>query len=182
MKLICGRCSNAITPMLARTNYADSWRRDNLAASGSSLPGRVGDVVIPPDTTPPTVTINKAAAQSDPTSSSPILFDVVFSEPVTGFTAADISFTGSTAGTLAASITGTGPTYTVSVTGMSITGNVVASIPAAVVIDLAGNPNTVATFTDKTVAWVQPVVGTDDGKMDFSLVSQSGLFVLLDDF
>jgi trimeric autotransporter adhesin len=107
------------------------------------------------DVTPPAVTINKGAGQADPTSASPIVFDVVFSEPVTGFTTADISFSGSTAGgTLAASISGTGPTYTVSVTGMTTDGNVIASIPAASVVDLAGNPNTASTSTDNIVAWV----------------------------
>ena len=114
-----------------------------------------------PDVTAPTVTINKGASQADPTSASPILFDVVFSEVVTGFVSADISFTGSTAGgTLAASISGSGPTYTVSVTGMTTDGNVVASIPAASVVDLAGNANTASTSTDNIVAWVAPVGGT----------------------
>ena len=42
------------------------------------------------DVTGPTVTINQAAAQVDPTSTSPINFAVVFSEPVTGFTVADL--------------------------------------------------------------------------------------------
>jgi len=113
-----------------------------------------------PDTTAPTVTINKGAGQADPsTGGSSIIFDVVFSEVVTGFTAADISFTGSTTGgTLAAAISGTGPTYTVTVTGMAAPdGNVVASIPAASVVDLAGNANTASTSTDNIVAWTAPV-------------------------
>jgi hypothetical protein len=135
------------------------------------------------DTTAPTVTINKGSGQSDPTSTTPILFDVVFSEAITGFTSADISFTGSTAGgTLAASISGTGPTYTVSVSGMTTDGNVVASIPAASVVDLAGNANLISTSTDNVVAWVAPVGGTD-GQLDFSDATQSGLqtLVLLED-
>jgi hypothetical protein len=106
------------------------------------------------DTTPPSVTINQAAGQADPTSTSPILFDVVFSEVVTGFTSGDISFTGSTAGgTLSASISGTGPTYQVSVSGMTTAGTVVASIPAAAVQDLAGNASLASTSTDNTVTW-----------------------------
>jgi hypothetical protein len=36
----------------------------------------------------PSVTINQAAVQPDPTNASPVLFTVVFSESVTGFTAA----------------------------------------------------------------------------------------------
>ena len=51
------------------------------------------------DTTAPTVTINQASGQADPTTASPINFTATFSEPVTGFTGSDVSFTGSTAGT-----------------------------------------------------------------------------------
>ncbi|MCA9260357.1 MAG: hypothetical protein KDA61_14195, partial [Planctomycetales bacterium] len=47
-----------------------------------------------PDTTAPTVTIDQAAGQGDPTSSSPILFTVVFSEPVVGFTTGDVTLSG----------------------------------------------------------------------------------------
>src|SRR5207253_4784827 len=80
---------------------------------------------------PPSVTVDQAAGQADPTSAGPITFTVVFGEPVTGFDASDVSFAGSTAGgTLVASVSGTGPTYTVSVTGMTGTGAVVASVPA----------------------------------------------------
>ncbi len=43
------------------------------------------------DTTPPTVTINQAAGQADPTNASPINFTVVFSEPVTGFATGDVT-------------------------------------------------------------------------------------------
>ena len=81
----------------------------------------------------PTVTINEAAAQPDPTNDSPILFSVVFSESVTGFIGSDVSLAGSTAGgTLSAMVTGSGANYTVSVTGMNGVGSVVASIPAGV--------------------------------------------------
>ena len=67
----------------------------------------------------PTVTIDQAAGQADPTGASPIQFAVAFSAPVTGFDASDVSFAGSTVGgTLAASATGSGASYTVSVTGM----------------------------------------------------------------
>ena len=72
------------------------------------------------DTTAPSVTINQAAGQADPTSTSPINFTVTFSETVTGFTASDISFAGSTVGgTLSAAVTGTGATYNVAVSGMT---------------------------------------------------------------
>ena len=39
------------------------------------------------DMTPPTVTINQAAGQADPAGGTTVNFTVVFSEPVTDFTA-----------------------------------------------------------------------------------------------
>ncbi len=121
------------------------------------------------DVTPPTVTIDQGALQADPTSLSPIVFDVVFSEPVFGFTAADISFAGSTApGVLVAAIVGSGPTYTVEVSGMTGDGTVVASIPGGSVIDANSNPNDASTSTDNSVSFelvdlTPPTVTIDQG-------------------
>ena len=105
------------------------------------------------DTTPPTVTIDQAAGQPDPTSGSPIEFTVTFSEPVIGFDASDISFAGSTVGgSLTAQIErGPGASLTVFVSGMTGTGTVVASIPAGVAADANGNPNLASTSTDNSV-------------------------------
>jgi hypothetical protein len=58
----------------------------------------------------PTVTINQASGPADPTSGSAIQFNATFSAPVTGFTAADVDLSSSTAlGTLIATVT-RGPT------------------------------------------------------------------------
>ncbi|NOY99820.1 MAG: hypothetical protein GXP40_11590 [Chloroflexi bacterium] len=46
------------------------------------------------DNTAPTVTINQGATQNDPTNTSPIVFDVVFSEDVTGFDNTDVTISG----------------------------------------------------------------------------------------
>ena len=106
------------------------------------------------DKAQPTVTINQAAGQADPTNASPINFTVTFSETVTGFTASDISFAGSTAGgTLTAAVTGTGATYNVAVSGMTGAGNVVVSVPAGAATDAAGNASLVSTSTDNTVTY-----------------------------
>jgi Bacterial Ig-like domain len=106
---------------------------------------------------PPTVSINQAAGQADPSSGTSITFTVQFSEPVTGFTAADIAFTGSTAtGTLVAVVSGSGPLYTVTVTGMTGSGNVVVSIAAAAATDGDANPSGASTSTDNTVSWIKP--------------------------
>lgn len=105
----------------------------------------------------PTVTINQASGQVDPSGAASITFTVQFSEPVTGFTASDISFTGSTAtGTLVAVVSGTGPLYTVTVTGMTASGTVVVSIPAAAATDSNANPSAASTSTDNTVNWIKP--------------------------
>ncbi|HEX3148071.1 MAG TPA: glycosyl hydrolase family 17 protein [Gemmataceae bacterium] len=106
------------------------------------------------DTVGPAVTINKAAAQQDPTNSSPITFDVHFSEPVSGFTASDVDLTASTVGgPLVASVSGSGADYSIIVTGMSGVGNVIASIHAATVLDMAGNSNAASTSTDNSVGF-----------------------------
>jgi len=106
------------------------------------------------DTVAPTVTINQAAPQTDPTANSPIDFTVTFSKPVTGFDVSDIDLTASTAtGTLTPTIAGSGPVYTVAVNGMTGGGNVIASIKANSVTDTAGNNNTASTSTDNTVVY-----------------------------
>ena len=58
------------------------------AAGNSNTASTSTDNTVTYDTTAPTVTINQAAGQADPTNASPINFTVVFSESVTGFTAA----------------------------------------------------------------------------------------------
>lgn len=106
----------------------------------------------PVDTTSPTVTVNQAGDQPDPANNAPVLFTAVFSEPVTGFASDDILFAGSTApGALSASVTGSGATYTIAVSGMTGSGNVVISIPASAAQDSQGNANTASISVDNTV-------------------------------
>ncbi len=122
------------------------------AASNAVFTGQTYSV----DTVRPTVTINQAAGQADPTTASPINFSVVFSEPVTGFAGTDVSFAGSTAaGTLAAAVNSISATqYTVSVTGMTGGGTVVASIPAGAAQDAVGNTSAASTSTDNAVTYL----------------------------
>ncbi len=106
------------------------------------------------DVTPPSVTINQASGQTDPTVISPINFTVVFSEPVTDFATGDVNFSGSTAsGSLIGTVTGSGTTYNVAVTGMTSSGTIVANIASGVAHDAASNPNTVSTSADNTVTF-----------------------------
>ncbi len=111
----------------------------------------------------PQVTINQGPSQSDPTNGSSIVYAVHFDAAVTGFDSSDILFTGSTVtGTLAAAITGASPgqDYSVTVTGMSGTGVVLASVKAGAAINGAGTSNAASTSTDNTVTYdgVAPTV------------------------
>ncbi|NJM55993.1 MAG: hypothetical protein HC841_08960 [Verrucomicrobiae bacterium] len=102
------------------------------------------------DTTPPTVAINQAAEQPDPTSSSPVNFTVVFSEPVTGFTGGDVIL-GGTAGATSKAVSGSGTTYNVTVSGMTQSGTVTATVAAGAAQDGAGNNSLASTSSDNSV-------------------------------
>ncbi len=105
------------------------------------------------DTTVPTVTINQAVGQADPTSASPINFTVVFSEPVTGFSGSSVTISGTAGGTKTVTVTGGPITYNVAVSGMTSSGTVIATIAAGVAQDTAGNWNTASTSTDNSVTY-----------------------------
>ncbi|HEX6125138.1 MAG TPA: FG-GAP-like repeat-containing protein [Pyrinomonadaceae bacterium] len=105
------------------------------------------------DTVAPSVTVNQAAGQQDPTSSQPITFTAVFSEAVSGFAFSDVSLAGSTANVSSAivSVTGTTTFFTISVTGVTSNGTVVVTIPAGAAQDGRGNASLASTSTDNTV-------------------------------
>src|SRR6185369_10541952 len=101
----------------------------------------------------PTVTINQAGGQADPTPASPVSFTVVFSESVASFTAGMVDISSSTATGLTVNAPTGGPatwTVTVSATGA---GNITATIPAGGVSDLVANTNTVSTSSDNTITY-----------------------------
>jgi uncharacterized repeat protein (TIGR01451 family) len=129
------------------------------------------EVQQPDAPTAPTVTINQAAGQSDPTGSSPINFTVVFSQSVSNFATGDVALSG-TAGATTATVTGSGTTYNVAVSGMTFDGTVIASINAGVATGCSGTANTASTSTDNTVQYNAPdttaptVISIDDGDAD----------------
>lgn len=106
------------------------------------------------DNVAPTVTIEQAAGQPDPDNSTPVNFTVVFSEPIdtSTFTVTDITEIGS-ANFITWSITDSGDqtNFTLSATAIAQNGDVIPSIAANRVTDLAGNNNTASTSTDNVV-------------------------------
>src|SRR4029450_673645 len=102
------------------------------------------------DKTTPTVTINQAVGQADPTNTSPINFTGVFSESISDFATGDMTLSG-TAGATTATVTGSGTTYNVAVSGMTSDGTVIATPAAGAAQDGGGNANTGSTSTDNTV-------------------------------
>jgi len=108
----------------------------------------------------PFVTIEQAEDQNDPTSEQPILFTVQFTEPVTGFDDPedDVVLSASTTpGDLTAVITGEGDAYTVSVSGMTDDGDVIASIPVGAAFDDDGNPSLISlVIVDNEVEYIAP--------------------------
>ncbi|MFM1557748.1 MAG: beta strand repeat-containing protein [Roseibacillus sp.] len=104
----------------------------------------------------PTVTINQAPGQSDPTGVAVADFEVTFSEAVTGFDGTDVDLSGSNApGLLGVSVSG-GPTvYTVSITGMTDSGNLIISVPQGAANATAGGALTEASMAiDDMVRYV----------------------------
>ena len=88
---------------------------------------------------------NVTAAQPDPTGSSPIAFTVNFTEPVTGFAAADVVLSGDAApGPVVNFANGSGgAVYTFGVSPAE-DGAVTVDIPAGAARDMAGNPSAAA--------------------------------------
>ncbi len=123
------------------------------ALGNSSFASTSTDNAVTLDNVSPTVTVNQAIGQTDPASAQPVNFTVIFNELVTGLTAADISLTGSTANVSSAviNVSGSGNVYTVSVSGITSSGQVKVGIGAGAATDALGNPNLASTSTDNSV-------------------------------
>ena len=121
------------------------------AGNGSFTTGQVYTL----DKSGPTVTINQASGQGDPTSTSPINFTVVFNEPVTNFVTGDVTLSGAgaTTGTVTETTPNNGTTYNVAVTGMNASGTVTASLLSGVASDALGNLSQASSSTDNTVTF-----------------------------
>lgn len=140
------------------------------------------------DNAGPTVTINQAIGQADPTGTSPISFTIVFSEAVSGFDASDVTL-GGTAGATTAVVSGGPTTYTVDVSGMTGDGTVTATVNASAVTDALGNPSSASTSIDNTVTYdtsgplvsigAPSVTTTTVGPVDFPITVTSATTINL---
>jgi hypothetical protein len=144
------------------TPSADGEVTINLAAGAAedvtgNLSQAASPLTIRSDRTAPDAVLNQADGQDDPTLNTPILFTLVFDEPINPDTleAADLTLSGTAAGPLSAEITEISPmdgtTFTVSVSGMSADGTVIVQLEAGQVEDLVGNTNLAAGFSDNSV-------------------------------
>ena len=147
---------------------------DNVSVRAGAYNAQANSAAGAVSTVQPTVAIDQAAGQTDPTGAAPINFTAVFSKAVTNFATGDIAVTGTTAGVKTGTVSGSGTTYTVAVTGMASVGTVIADIPANVCWDSLGNGNTASTSTDKTVTYTYdvtppavPVITAPNGGADF---------------
>ena len=81
----------------------------DAAGTGTDTNDTYGGSVPGCDTTSPTVTIDRASSQADPTTDSTIHFTAIFfNKPVTGFTDSDVDLSG-TAGATTAVVTESAP-------------------------------------------------------------------------
>jgi hypothetical protein len=110
------------------------------------------------DRQPPTVSIIGLQAASDTgtsnsdgiTNATTLVFDLVFSEPVTGVTGANLSTSGTATGCIIGTPAGSGSTYTVTVTGCS-EGTLILRFAAAGATDTAGNTGPASQAASATV-------------------------------
>jgi hypothetical protein len=109
------------------------------------------------------VSIEQAASQADPTTSSPIVFDVVFADDVSDFTTGDVTVTSTSGEPLIGVVSSVSPnTYTVTV-DVTLSGVVTASIGAGVATaDAFGVPNFASTSVDNQVVYDKLGVLIDD--------------------
>jgi hypothetical protein len=126
---------------------------DEAGNSAVTVAGNDSSVTF--DSVGPRVTIDQGAGQGDPTNSTSIVFDVVFSESVLDFDLTDLDLSGSTGGGagLTPVIAGSGATYTVTVTGMVNGDTVVATVLGGGTTDALGNVGSASTSTDNSVTF-----------------------------
>lgn len=140
--------NGTLIPSIAANRVTDLAGNNNTASTSTD------NIVTLNDVTAPTVTINQATGQLDPTSVLPISFTIVFSEIINPsvFTTSDITQSGTATGITWSIInSGDNKTFTLSATAVTGFGTLVPSIAANRVTDWAGNNNSASTSTDNSV-------------------------------
>ncbi|NOY80787.1 MAG: type I secretion C-terminal target domain-containing protein [Kiritimatiellaeota bacterium] len=114
----------------------------------------------------PTVAIAPGAGQASPANALPILFEVTFSETVTGFDHGDPQFTGG-AGVTEFQVVGGGAEYQVRVTAVTGDGAVTLAVPADAAKDVETNgniaSNSLTIIYDATAPAVPAITDPTDG-------------------
>ena len=153
--------SVVLTPSIAAGRVTDDAGNTNQDSTSTD------NSVTFTDVTPPTVTVNQAIpGQVDPAQTLPVNFRVVFSEPIntSTFTPSDITQraqSGDASGiTWTITDSGDHKTFTLSATVVTVPGNLVPSISANRVTDVAGNLNLSSTSTDNSVKYGPPPTAT----------------------
>ncbi len=125
---------------------------ESVSSGLLNLPSTSTDNEVTYEVSQPAVTVTQAAGQEDPTWDVKIYFDVVFSEPVTGFDSGDLEI-GGTAGASTGTVSGSGDTYTVGVGDMTQEGGVWVTVPALAAENSSGIGNEAASPADNQVYW-----------------------------
>lgn len=136
----CG--AGTLTPRVGAGSFSDSAGN----SSGAAVNGPTVTIT-PADAIPPTVTSFTRSTTSDTgtsssdgiTNAATLLFDLVFSESVTGLAGGDFTRSGTAAGCATPTVTGSGSSYTVSVAGCG-EGTLTLTLNINTVADLAANP------------------------------------------
>ncbi|MDH5720750.1 MAG: T9SS type A sorting domain-containing protein [Spirochaetia bacterium] len=161
-----------VIPSINAGAVTDTTGNNNTASTST-------DNIVNYDLTSPSVTVNQAATQTDPTLALPAAFDVVFSEPIdaASFTSADITQTGTaviTAWTIS-NPSSDKMNFIVTANTGSPAGTIIISLAAGTVSDLAGNLNLASTSTDNEVSY-----GTGASIVSVTSLPVSGTFHLDD--
>jgi len=134
-----------VVPFIAANRVTDLVGNNNKESNTDSVTY---------DITGPTVQVEQAFGQLDPTTSFPVKFTVTFGEPinVSSFTAADISLAGTATGpTWTITDLGDHKTFTLAATALTRNGILQPYITAGKVTDLLGNNNSASTSVDNSV-------------------------------
>ncbi|MEC4726955.1 tandem-95 repeat protein [Shewanella sp. D64] len=121
----------------------------------------------------PTVTINQASGQSDPTNNATVTFDVVFNESISGFDITDIDLSGDVTANVTSVSASSGTGFTVTTNINANEGDIIAQIIAGGVTDASGATNQPSTSTDNTIEYDISAPASPSG-LDLVISSDSG--------